>query len=305
MLKEMNMKNRIFVTVFIIACLFYNIGCSRPVATVNGKKIDRATFDLHLKEKIEGHKEQNVTPDMKKLKDAVVQELIAERLIIEEAEAKGIKVSDDELNREIDAIKKNMGEDAFNKTLKERGLSPERFRSRTREKMIMQRFVGGLATDDSISEETLREYYKNSPTPFIKQAKVLMKMIEISSEESARAIINEMKTKKTDFDEMAKRLADEKKAIVSEYGWVTPSFFSPAISQAVKNLSVGQYGGPYKGLKNYFLIKIKDREKEGIAKFDEVKDNIKSTLLEQKRQAAISHLLAEKRKTAKIEIKTN
>jgi len=305
MLKEIKMKNKIPVIVFITACLFYTIGCSRPVATVNGKKIDRATFDLHLKEKIEGHKEQNVTPDMKKLKDAVVQELIAERLIIDEAEAKGIKVPEDELNREIEAVKKNMGEDAFNKTLKEKGITPEKFRSRTREKMIMQRFVESLATEASVSEETMREYYKNSPTPFIKQARVLMKMIEISSEESARAVVNEMKSKKTDFDEMAKKLADEKKAIVSEYGWVNPAFFSPAIAQAVKNLTVGQYGGPYKGQKNYFLIKIKDREKEGIAKFEEVKDNIKSTLLEQKRQAAISHLLAEKRKTAKIEIKTN
>jgi parvulin-like peptidyl-prolyl isomerase len=132
-----------------------------------------------------------------------------------------------------------------------------------------------------------------------------MKMIELKSEEEATSIADEMKSKKTDFEDIAKKLSDEKKAVVSDYGWVNPDLFSPSISQAIKDLNPGEYGGPYKGQKSFFLIKIKDREKESVAKFDEVKENIRKFLLEQKRQSSITHLIAQKKKTAKIEININ
>lgn len=296
------MKTKIFVIAFFIVSLFYIGGCSKPVATVNDKKIDRKTFDMHLKEKIQEHKQRNVKPNIERLKEAVIQELIAEQLILEAAETEGIKVSEEELNQQIEAMRNNRGEDAFNKALKDKGITLNTFKERTREKMIMSRFINRLVGEDDITEEEITEYYKNSPRPFIKSGRVLMKLIEITTEDAAQAVVKEMKKDKIDFDDMAKKLADENRAIVSGYGWVNPDFFSPSIADAVKNLKIGTYGGPYKGQKSYFLIRIKEREKESIAKFDEVKENIKNILLGQKRQAALAHLVARKKRLAKIEI---
>ncbi|MEW6109343.1 MAG: SurA N-terminal domain-containing protein [Nitrospirota bacterium] len=298
------MKEKIIVFISVVAAagLFFIAGCSRPAAVVNGKKIDRAIFDLYMKEKIQDHMLRNVTPDAEKLKEAVIQELIAERLIIDEAGARGITVSEEELNSEIEAMKKSAGAEAFDKALKGKGISDEVFRKRTREKMIMLRFIKSLAKEDDVTGEEISEYYKNSPKPFIKTGRVLMKMIEFSTEQAAKETIEKMKNGKISFDDMAKKLSEENKAIVSNYGWVNPAFFSPSISEALKDMKPGDSGGPYKGLKNYFLIKVKDREKESIAKFDEVKNDIKAMLLEQKRQAELAHWLANKKKTAKIEI---
>ena len=104
------------------------------------------------------------------------------------------------------------------------------------------------------------------------------------------------------FDAVADDLTKEKKAFSTDYGWVNPAVFSPAISLAIQGLDVGTYGGPYKGKNSFFLIRVKEREKEAIAPFEEVKSDIKTLLLQQKRQAALAHWVADKKKIAKIEI---
>jgi len=67
-------------------------------------------------------------------------------------------------------------------------------------------------------------------------------------------------------------------------------------------LKEGQQGGPFKGKTGYYLVRVKERQNEGIAAFEEVRESIRATLLQQKRSEAYMHWLEQKRKTAKIVI---
>lgn len=296
------MRKTILPLVIIVTGAFFLSGCSRPAAVVNGKKIDRKMFEMLLQERSQSHKDQNVAPDMKKLSDAVIQELISEQLILEASDAEGIRIADNEVIDEIDAIKKNMGGDAFNKSMKDKGMTPDSLKKRIREKLTMTRFIQNLVRNEDVTQEEITDYYHNSPRPFIKPGRVLMKMIEVSSEDAALGIAEEMKNSPAGFDAVAAKLAEENRAVVSDYGWVRPDFFSPAISEAIRDIKEGDFGGPYKGQKNYFFVRIKEKEKETVAKFDEMKDSIRNMLLEQKRQAALAHWLAQKKKEATIEV---
>jgi parvulin-like peptidyl-prolyl isomerase len=302
MLTEEKMRFRSLYFIVLALSIFYSTGCSRPVAEVNGKKIDRATFDLHFREKAQELALQNITIDKEKLKQAVLQELIGEKLILEEAAVRGIKVSDEEVSKEVDAIKRSIGEEQFNKELKARELTLDAFRKRTREKLIMKQFIENLAGEDSVSENEIREFYVNSQKSFIKPPLVFMSMIEFDTEAAARAAAEDMKKNKIDFDVMAKKISSERKTAVMDYGWVSPDFFSPSLANAINNIRDGNYGGPYKGQKGYYLIKVKEREREGIAKYEEVRDNIRNALLLQKRQAAVALWITQKKEASKIEV---
>jgi parvulin-like peptidyl-prolyl isomerase len=302
LLKEKRMRIRILCLILLAAGMLITTGCSKPVATVNGKKIDKATLDLHVKEKVQEHKMQNVTSDNAKLREAVLQQLIGEKLMLEEAAAQGIRVSDEEASKEIDAIKNKLGVEQFNKTLKEKEMTLDVFKKRTREKMILRKLVESFVRDDSVTEDEMKDYYQNSQKPFIKPSRVFIKMMEFTAEAEARAVAEDMRKNKIDFDDMGKKLLDEKKANVTDYGWITPDFFSPSMALAIKNIKTGQFGGPYKGQKSYFLLKVKERENEGIAPFDEAKSGIKNMLLAQKRQAAVAQWIEQKRNASKIEI---
>ena len=297
------MKKRLLVYFITVIVLFYVSGCTRPAAVVNGKKIEMKTFDILLKEKLQEHKAQNIIPDIKQMKNAVIQELIAEKLILEEGQRLGIKISDEDLNVEMDMMKKDVGEDTFNNALREKGVSYDDFKKRTKEKMVIMRFSSGLVTDDSITEEEIENYYKNSPVPFTKPKRVNMRIMEFATEEAAAAIIKEIKDKKIDFDVMAKKLENDSRAlVVTEYGWVNPELFSPAIAQAVRDMKPGQSGGPYKGKKSFFLVRVKEKEKEGPAKIDDVRNDIKRILFEQEKKAAVAQWVEQRKKEAKIQI---
>jgi parvulin-like peptidyl-prolyl isomerase len=270
---------------------------------VNGKKISKETLEMHLKERVTEHKGQNVTIDAKKLRESVLQELISERIALDEAAARGITASDADASKEIDAIKQRFGDEMFQKSLKEKGITLDAFRQRVKEKIILGRFMESFANVNDITDAEMSDYYKNSPKPFIKPARVNMKIVEFQSEETARAAADDLEKTKKDFDQYADQLARENKANVTDYGWVSPEFFSPSMAVAIKALKDGQHGGPYKGQKSFYLVRVKERQSEGIAKYDEVKDMIRNLLLQQRRTEGHMKWLEQKRSTSKIEIK--
>lgn len=277
-------------------------GCSRPVATVNGRPVDNRTFDVLLKERIEAAGPQDPPADLRKLKEIVLNDLITEALMFEDAAKKGISVTEAEAMKEVQEIRKSMGEDAFRKALRDKGISVSVFSRRTREKLMISRFTESLLSGVSVSDEEVRRYYAESPKPFIKPTKVLMSMIEFGTEAEAKTVITEMRSKKAEFDDVARELAARNRATVSDYGWVNPDMFSAALSSGVRNLRNGQYGGPYVGKQKFYLVRVIDREKEMIASFDEMKDTIRNTLMEERRQMAFAHWLAQKRRDAKVEV---
>lgn len=296
------MKNYTTIIVFSIVILVFLSGCSKPPIIVNGKEIDGKAYEIRLNERVEAHKQMKLGVDMSRIKQAVIQELIGETLILEEAAGRDIKVSDEELDKQITSMRKSASKEEFDSRLKERGIAFDQFKTMTKEKMIISKFINTLVNEDAVQEHEIREHYTNSPKPFIKPIRVFMRLVEFPNEEAALAALDIMKNNKISFDQMADELREEKKAFSTDYGWVNPAVFSRSISSAIKSLDVGTHGGPYKGKNRYFLIRVKDREKEAVARFEEVKDDINTLLLQQKRQAAIAHWVADRKKMAKIEI---
>lgn len=287
--------------IFMMMGIFMISACSKPAATVNGKKISKETLQMHLKERAEDHKRQNIAIDERKLRESVLQELISERLALDEAAARGITASDADVNKEIDAIKQRFGDENFQKSLKEKGMTVDSFRQRVREKIVLGRFIETFGKGE-VTDAEISDYYKNSPRPFLKPARVNMKIVEIQSEEAALAAADELKKGKMDFDQYAEKLSKENKANVTDYGWVSPEFFSPAMAASIKSLKEGQYGGPYKGQKSFYLVRVKERQPEGIAAFGEVKDMIRNQLVQQKRMEEYSKWLEQKRGSSMISI---
>jgi parvulin-like peptidyl-prolyl isomerase len=253
-----------------------------------------------MKDRLQEHKLQNASVDQKKMKDAILQELIDEQLALNEAAAKGITVSDAEVDKEVQMLRTRMGEEQYQKALKDKGLTPEAYRARVRDRITLTRFVETFVKAEEVTDQEMQDFYKNSSKPFLKSARVNMKIVEFQTEDAARAAVSEMQKTKTDFDDYAKKLDTEKKASVTDYGWVAPDFFSPSMASSIKMLKEGQQGGPYKGKTGYYLVRVKERQNEGISTFEEVKDSIRASILQQKRGDAYMQWLEQKRKTAKI-----
>ncbi len=276
--------------------------CSRSVATVNGKKISKETFTVHLKERVEELKRQNLSFDEKSLRETIIQELINERISLDEAAVRNIVVRDEDVNRDIETMKKRVGDEQFLRSLQDKNISLDQFRQRTRNRLIHTKFIESFAQSSTVTDEETAAYYRNSQTPFIRPAKVLMRIAEFKGEDDAKTAAFELKKNKQDFDDYMKKLAGAGKAVVSDYGWVTPDFFSPAIAVSLKGLREGQHGGPYKGQRGFFLAKVKERQAEGVSSYEEMQGTIRNILLQQKRSDAYLQWMEQKRGASKIVI---
>jgi len=287
--------------VMVLFCAVFALAaCSRSVATVNGKKISKEAFTVHLRERMEDYRRQNISIDEGSLKNSIVQELVNERIALDEAAARNISVSDAEVNQEIETMKRRVGNEQFLKSLRDKKTSLDALRQGIRNRLIHTKFIESFVSEKEVTEEETGDYYRNSQTPFIRPARVLMRIAEFESEDAARTAAFELKRSKDDFDNYMKRLADAGKAALSEYGWVTPDFFSPSIAASIKGIKEGQHGGPYKGQRGFFLARIKEKESEGVSSYDEMKGTIKNTLLQQKRSAAYLEWLEQKRGASRI-----
>jgi len=296
------MRRSAGIVFMLIVAVVILTACSRSVATVNGKKISREAFTAHLRERMHEQKQQNIAADEHGMKDTIVQELVNERLALDEAAVRNIAVSEDDVDREIDSVKKRVGEEQFMKSLRERKISYDMFRQRTRNRLVHTKFIESFVKDNEVSEAETEDYYRSSQTPFIRPARVLMRIAEFISENDARTAAVELKKSKEDFDTYMKKLSGAGKAVVSDYGWVTPDFFSPAVATALKSLREGQHGGPYKGQRGAFLARIQERKPEGVSSYEEMKGTIKNILLQQKRSELYLQWLEQKRGASKIVI---
>lgn len=293
------MRRLIFPFLFI---LMFSACQRKPVAVINGDEISNNAFNHIVKERLKEHQVRGAKADTDALRRAVLDQVIVEKLMVQAAGEKNITVSEAEVEAEIEAVKRRKGEDAFKKSLREDALSMEEYRKIVSDRMIASRFVDAIVSPDSITGKEIAAYYKESPTPFLKPESVNVRFIQTDSVDRADAVLEELKKKKTDFDALAERLSEEKKAVVSEYGWTSPHFFSPDIADALKDIKEGRFGGPYQGKDGYYIFKVRKRQRQRVKSLAEAKDEIKALLLEEKRQAAVAHWAATRRSAAIIVI---
>jgi parvulin-like peptidyl-prolyl isomerase len=286
----------------LIAFISVSVGCAKkPAAVVNGDEISEGVVQWNLDQRMTQHRASGAVVAESLLRNKVIDKLISEKLMYQGAAEKGLAVDDHELNVELHRITESMGQDAFDRSLREASLSKEAFSTMVKEKLMADKFAASIIKADDVSDEDVREYFQDSPTPFLMPEQVNVRFIQTRTKEQAEEIIDEIKKGKS-FDKLADDLMKLEEATVSAYSWAKPSFFSPDIAEALTEIKVGKHGGPFKSGDGYFIFRVKERQHERAKTLEEASGEIKSMLVEQRRQSALVHWLAERRKQADIMI---
>ncbi len=134
-----------FLIIFAVAA----IGCSKTVATVNGEKITQAELNERL---------------MQQAGKEVLDQMITEKLILQEAKKKGIKVSEKEIDKKIEEFKKRFpDEKTFRAQLKENNMTLDFLREQLKLQLILEKI---LKDKIKVSEEEVKKYYKENKEMF-------------------------------------------------------------------------------------------------------------------------------------------
>ncbi|MDD5773123.1 MAG: peptidylprolyl isomerase [bacterium] len=189
--------------------------------------------------------------------------LIENKLILQNAKKAGIDVSPAEVNRYVEEaitnMKKNFpDEKAFEDALVERqtNLTELRrsYRSRIEEELVIQRYVEQeVKSKIEVSEKEIDDYFEKQ------KEELRAKHILLNTEEEANAVLNELNNGR-DFDELAKERSKGPSAEKGgDLGYFRKGDMLPEFEDKVFQMKKGEIAGPVKTQFGYHIIKLEDR----------------------------------------------
>ncbi|KAA0786393.1 peptidylprolyl isomerase PrsA [Bacillus wiedmannii] len=224
----------------------------------------------------------------KQLKDRYGKDMLYE-MMAQDVITKKYKVSDDDVDKEVQKAKKQYG-DQFTAVLENNRLKDEAdFKNQIKFKLAMNE-----AIKKSVTEKDVKDHYK----PEIKASHIL-----VSDENEAKEIKKKLDAGAS-FEELAKQESQDllSKDKGGDLGYFNSGRMAPEFETAAYKLKVGQISNPVKSPNGYHIIKLTD--KKDLKPYDEVKDSIRKNLeAERIADPTFSHKLIQKElKKANIKI---
>ncbi|MEW9675199.1 SurA N-terminal domain-containing protein [Lentibacillus sp. L22] len=146
------------------------------VAQVNDTKIKGEQYnDVYAQTKVAMHQYGQDVSDKDQLKDQAMNVLIQQELVKQDANDKGITVSDDDVDKEFDKMK-SQNEDQFQAVLDQYNLSEKGYKNQLTFEMIVDKYMDKELPKADVSNDDVKEYYdqmkeQNEDIPKLKDVK--------------------------------------------------------------------------------------------------------------------------------------
>ncbi|MEC5423700.1 peptidylprolyl isomerase [Virgibacillus sp. C22-A2] len=202
--------------------------------------------------------------------EAVLQELVTLQVL-----ENNYDVSDEEVESEVEKMKDQLGEQ-FEMALQQQGIgSEEEFRKIIRISLLQE---AAISEDVEITEEEMQEEYQRQNTEIDAQH------ILVEDEETANEV-KEKLDKGEDFAELAGEYSTDGSAEDGgNLGYFSIGQMVPEFEEVAFGMDEGDISEPVASQYGFHIIKVNDKREreESIGEFEDVKEDIRRELLNQK-----------------------
>ncbi|MGH9439076.1 MAG: foldase protein PrsA, partial [Terriglobia bacterium] len=227
--------------------------------------------------------------------------------------AKDLNISaDTEVVERLDQIRKQMGlasiQDLENEVEKQ-GLVWEDFQNNIRRRLLTQQVIEQqVSSRIMVTSADARKYFDEHKQQFSSPAGVDLAEVQISTQKwgaaqaEARAkAAFAMLQAGAKWNDVVKKYSDGPNADSGgDVGFFPTGTLIPEISKAIKNLDPGETSNLISTQNGYMVVKLLQQRSAGSPKFEEVQEQVKNALYEQKMQPALRSYLTELRKESYI-----
>lgn len=294
------------------------------ICKVNGDIITRGEM-LHDKKMLESEmRQQGLTGTRlnEALNDAgrnILREKVDQLLLVQKAKELDIKV-DTELNKQILDIQRNtkiVDPEKFQEYVHEQtGVPFEDYKAELKNNLLREKVVREeISRKILFKKEELEAYYTAHKDEFMRQERVFLREIFISTEGKDAAGVAAAEKKARDlvtrarkgekFTDMAQANSDAPNAAQGgEMPALEKKDLLEDISKAIWNQSRGYVTDPIKiESKGFGIYKVEEHQKAGQAEFEEVQYEVQDKLFRPKMQPALREYMTKLRAVAFLEIK--
>jgi len=278
-------------------------GTSRPLATVNGMPITIAEFNKRFAKDVNSLPgRSSLTPEnYGRLKEEILDILIAEKVMLLRAEELSISVSDAELTKKIEEIKgSNSSGDGFGKVATAQPVDHGKWREELRKRMILEKLISAdVNAKVQVKEKEGRKYRREHKGMYTPEKRVHVAQIVVREKERAEAILKRL-LRGEDFGKVAREesIGPEAKE-GGDLGFVRQGFMPEEIDAAIFSQKTGEIGPVIRSPFGYHIFKIIGKGNKGR---DDISGQVLTDLKKQKEEEAYALWLSALRSKALIKI---
>ena len=268
------------------------------VAVVDGTAINKATLDELLARAKKSYTAQQRdfpkagTAEYQSLQNQAVAYLVQREEYANEADDLGVKITDEEITKKLDEVKKQYFQNdqkKFEAGLKAQGYTVDALREDIRSQLISEKIYESITNDVKVSDADLQKYYDQNKSQYSVAESRAVRHILVKTKAEADKIHDELASG-ADFAKLAKESSldpgskDQGGKLTISRGQTVAPFDKAAFA-----LDTNELSQPVKTEFGYHLIQPLAAVKAGsVTPFAEVKAQIKSQLVEERKNKAVS-----------------
>jgi peptidyl-prolyl cis-trans isomerase C len=287
------------------------------VAVVNGSEItlDDFTRELLRVQRFALNTGKPLTCRLiTKLRTEVVEAMIRQELLYQES-LKSVKVSDAEIDEQVKKLKEQYASEAdFTNALGVLKISPTSFRAQVERSLSVARLVETrFAAKAEVTDKEIRAYYDKNHDSFRQPEQVRASHILIKADSqdegkkaAARKKIGEILDKVRqgqDFASLARTYSEDTSGSKDgDLGYIRQGQLMKPFEEALFALKTGEVSGVVETRLGYHLIKAVDRKPEMTVPFENLKDQLRTLLKQEKGREEANAYITKVREKGAVEI---
>jgi parvulin-like peptidyl-prolyl isomerase len=338
--------SKLIVTLALSAVLFTGCGIKsqKAIIKINDKAITQAQYDEAIDKSL-ANSPLTQLGDLKGNKDGflylmteqkVINDLIIRELLDQEASSRGIKVSNKDVDSELQKVMEQVGgRERLAEILKQNGVSASELRKDLKNQVKMQKLANSVG-NISISDKDCESYYKKNLDKFknpeqVRASHILIEANPYQIQEDIRAkskkeisesdMKAKVEAKMAEQKELAEKLAKELQADKSKFaqyakkysadtgsskqggdlGFFAKDQMVPEFANVAFTIKPDTVSDVVKTQFGYHIILVQDRRAAGTAPYAKVKEQIRNYLSTEKQIAALDSIVSAAKKKATIE----
>lgn len=272
------------------------------ILVVNGQTLRNDEFEVAFARTLSSG--QSVTPkERAELKRAFLVQAIDRKLTLAEAQRIGLKVTPQEVDRALAEHRADYPDDEFREAIKLRNLTIDQWRVELQEKLLMEKVLRYAVYDQvAPTDAEQRAYYAEHRDDFNRPAQVRARQIVVAEEEVGQRVLGLLRQGET-FASVAKKYSLSPDAEQGgDLGYFSAGEMPPEFDQVVFKLQPGRLSELIKTEYGYHVFLVDDKRPAQQLTFEDVRDEIYTTLKLQKEDAAYHQWLQALRAAAQIEV---
>ena len=317
----------LYVAVFLGVVSLVALGCNaaEPQANAESQAKKIATFEGgsvtqgELNQFAEQSGFGELSPDDPQYK-AAIQQIMPQLVGVEIAKAyaseHNITVSDREVDKQIDKIKQQVGDqarasgqevsnqEAYEQALKQNNITEEELRDDLRETLPVQKVQEKVAGNAEPTDEEIQKFYEqNKEAQFTTPEQRCVRHILFAKDQEQKAEdVKKQLEDGADFAKLAKEYSQDPGSAENggDLGCLGKGETVPPFEEAAFGAEEGEIVGPVKTEFGYHILEVTDAKPQQTRPLSEVESQIRSQLSQEEQSQAFSKWLDEQKKQRNV-----